>query len=457
MAHTPRSVKISKSRDYSHFQALQASVDSTFRKLDYHQIQFKRKQSAVQERYIQALLQIKESEKKKRREIIPEGRKKISSDPLKKFLLQIHPLKQENSTHETLRTESSTEELYYQDISTDSITPTPGPEISQAENSHLKEKRRKEAEELLHGEYPELCREYVNGKITMAQLKSRFFSKHRKIRYTCFDDLKEELKNDRILGVEIDDTEGLNRAVNKLKTKCEKFNSDLERIKVITPHENIEEKERIEVRFAFKPFHNKTRNRLGRELMNRASRARNIHKSVEEEPKEQLPKEPSLEPQGSVIIHSKSRTQRPKTTQTARKSISPLPNHSNSFIANIHDLRNPSMKRGGKLSARFMHDYLANVPAKEPFKPMPSVSPEVRKAVTTARTRLNEYKNRKHSRVRYYIFRPNESLQPKWFRLFSYDSKPQDLFDIPDALSVADISKLFVNSKKPSLNLSSFT
>lgn len=39
--------------------------------------------------------------------------------------------------------------------------------------------------------------------------------------------------------------------------------------------------------------------------------------------------------------------------------------------------------------------------------------------------------------------------------MFDYDSKPQDVFDIPDVLSVADIGNMFKNSKSPSLNLSS--
>ena len=62
-------------------------------------------------------------------------------------------------------------------------------------DDYSKEKRKREetSQKILGNKYPHLSQMYINGEITLAQLKQNFYALAKNIDYTCYDSLRESL------------------------------------------------------------------------------------------------------------------------------------------------------------------------------------------------------------------------------------------------------------------------
>lgn len=58
-----------------------------------------------------------------------------------------------------------------------------------------KQHRQDQVTKIMGSNYPHLASSYINGEITLAQLKQSYYYQAKKIEYTCYDNMKELLKS----------------------------------------------------------------------------------------------------------------------------------------------------------------------------------------------------------------------------------------------------------------------
>jgi len=276
-------------------------------------------------------------------------------------------------------------EVTFRDLSSNSqIDPT----------SREKQRKVSQAIRLVGSNYPDIVHDYAEGRISMSQLKQRYYSRVRNVNYTCLDDLKDLLKKDT------------NTASVKIRSCI--------RSKFAQQFKSPQKSESPSWNFSTKV---PGKNYMPLNVVSNYIEAKSENSSLKERAKSagrSREWRPFSRVDSSVFCsHSRQTSFNEKPTQKVRH-IQPC-----------------NVNYGGRLSAKAMHDILVETifPERKP-QPTPLKLPkEVKDAVKNARTRVKDHRSTSRGS------RPNTAVlrQRKNLSFSAFDV--QDSIYIPDTIS----------------------
>lgn len=224
-----------------------------------------------------------------------------------------------------------------------------------AENLAEQDKRTKDARLITNGEFPDLIAEYVIGKLTLSQLKQRYYSKKRNISYFCLDDIQSSLLSSH--------------------------NTSSKHIRKRRCYKQAESPQKL----------GSSRNNSNWNFSTKANSVFSV-----------IPKQRKVESQREMSSDSPTSKSDISTRQKRWCSVSKVDeslitdDYRKYRVTNDRRERDvPNMKHGGRLSAKNMHDILVGslFPDKRTEIDRPETPKIVKDAIVAAKSRLRSYKN----------------------------------------------------------------